>query len=578
MVNVRDFGDLSPLEDEMLAKASTGEEIGRRTLPRGDDAEKQVRAALLRALLLGEIEGVALHAKGVILSGANIIGDLDFEDCRLSRPLTLTHTVLQGASIFRDCQIPSLFMGACQLDHLNLERLRCKGSLQLVTGFTARTGVNLRGARLGHNFGCDGAILKSRTGYALIGDSLKVDGNVFFRHGFEAHGEVTMRGASIGGQFDCSSGHIENVNGVAMDCEAMTVGADVFLKNGFVVCGDLILVRARVEGNLIIRKADITGFVSLETARVEEGLFFQGVTGPAKGVDLTDASVGVLRDDYASWENVLQKRLKGFRYDRIDSKITVEERIALLTPRASAIVDFDPQPHTQLAKVMAEHGQPAGAAQLRFEREKHLHHAVYSREIERLGPPSWAAFRYTFWERELAQVKFGMTIIFRWLFGYGHRPARAFLFVAGLWLFSSILYWRVYATGQMAPNSDVVLTSAEWLAAVRDVTVCNAVDWATIGWNAFQPAVPEGCQQPLHIWSDTAQSAVDYETFNPRLYALDLFVPLDALGQETSWAPSKDRGWWGWFGYAMRMPIQMAGWIITAVGAAVVTGLIGRKE
>jgi len=26
------------------------------------------------------------------------------------------------------------------------------------------------------------------------------------------------------------------------------------------------------------------------------------------------------------------------------------------------------------------------------------------------------------------------------------------------------------------------------------------------------------------------------------------------------------------------MPIQMAGWIITAVGAAVVTGMIGKKD
>ena len=34
----------------------------------------------------------------------------------------------------------------------------------------------------------------------------------------------------------------------------------------------------------------------------------------------------------------------------------------------------------------------------------------------------------------------------------------------------------------------------------------------------------------------------------------------------------------GVFGYAMRMPIQMEGWIIMVVGAAVVTGLIGRKK
>ena len=83
---------------------------------------------------------------------------------------------------------------------------------------------------------------------------------------------------------------------------------------------------------------------------------------------------------------------------------------------------------------------------------------------------------------------------------------------------------------------------------------------------------------PLHGWLATAPAAQDYESFNAGLYALDLFVPLDALGQETTWAPSRDRGWLGWLGYTMRMPIQLAGWLITAVGAAVLTGLVGRRD
>ena len=82
---------------------------------------------------------------------------------------------------------------------------------------------------------------------------------------------------------------------------------------------------------------------------------------------------------------------------------------------------------------------------------------------------------------------------------------------------------------------------------------------------------------PLRAWEGTP-SYQDYETFGAGLYALDLFVPLDALGQETAWAPSKDRGGWGWSGYWLRWMVQMMGWIITGVGAAVLTGLVGRKE
>ena len=54
--------------------------------------------------------------------------------------------------------------------------------------------------------------------------------------------------------------------------------------------------------------------------------------------------------------------------------------------------------------------------------------------------------------------------LFKGLFGYGHAPARALVWVglilAGAWA----LYGAAYTAGQMAPNSDVVLTSQAWQA------------------------------------------------------------------------------------------------------------------
>lgn len=70
----------------------------------------------------------------------------------------------------------------------------------------------------------------------------------------------------------------------------------------------------------------------------------------------------------------------------------------------------------------------------------------------------------------------------------------------------------------------------------------------------------------------------DYETFRAWLYALDVFIPLDALGQEKAWAPSASRGWWGELGHRLRWLVQMSSWVITAIGAAVVTRLIGRRD
>jgi hypothetical protein len=146
---------------------------------------------------------------------------------------------------------------------------------------------------------------------------------------------------------------------------------------------------------------------------------------------------------------------------------------------------------------------------------------------------------------------------YRLVFGYSHMPALALIWIGAIWLLASVLYGSVFAAGQMAPNSDVILTSADWLAALE--------------------ASKNGGGMPLHVWLENPATK-DYETFSAGLYALDLFLPLDALGQEAAWAPSKDRSALGALGYWMRMPIQLAGWVITAVGAAVLTGLVGRKE
>ncbi|MBT6864286.1 MAG: hypothetical protein HOA10_02890, partial [Planktomarina temperata] len=81
----------------------------------------------------------------------------------------------------------------------------------------------------------------------------------------------------------------------------------------------------------------------------------------------------------------------------------------------------------------------------------------------------------------------------------------------------------------------------------------------------------------LDAWAQTT-SGRDYTSFSAFLYALDLFIPLDALGQEKNWAPSAERGWWVDLGNRLRWLVQMAGWVITAIGAAVVTGLIGRRD
>jgi hypothetical protein len=179
MVKKSSFKNLSPLEEELLQKAPTGQMIGQMVLPDEEDASYRVRADLLHALLLGEIDDVPLHPKGVRLRGAWIDGDLASEGCEFSRPVKLFTCRFSGEVVFLDAHVPALYLSGSDVANLILHRLRSDGDVHLRQGFRAQAGVNLGGAQITGSLTCDG-------------------------------------------------GHFENVEGRALHCNGMTVGADVF--------------------------------------------------------------------------------------------------------------------------------------------------------------------------------------------------------------------------------------------------------------------------------------------------------------------------------------------------------------
>ncbi|MDJ0825232.1 MAG: hypothetical protein QNJ16_07000 [Rhodobacter sp.] len=473
---------------------------------------------------------------------------------------------------------------------LNGNALTVGTDVFLANSFHATGQVNLVGAQIGGQLACIGGRFEVfPDGIALDGDALTVEADVFLAEGFRATGSINLRGAKIKGQLACIGGHIEvQEDAVALHADALSIGTDVFFRadgqaRTSYVSGRLEFVRAKIGGNLQFLGAEIEGDVDLESARIGEGLFWQGVQGQVGTFDLTETKASVLRDDSYSWGKVTTPILTGFRFDRLESGMALRQRLKILERKNERLVspavgeevevrgiklkrpppwipgaytdDFDPQPYTQLAKVLDAQGNRSGAARTLVVREHKLRKAAWRRARAQVDG-SWSAGLYS----TLADLGRIWGFFFRWVFGYGHAPARALLWVVGIWVFGAGLYGASYHAGQMAPNSDVVLTSADWVAGVKAFDACTAE-----------------CIHPLRAWEQTA-SYQDYETFSATLYGLDLFIPLDALGQEAAWAPSKDRGWLGWLGYWLRAPIQMAGWIITAVAAAVLTGLIGRKD
>jgi hypothetical protein len=582
-------GKLTKAEAKVLAAAKAGEvaELSAAGIrPEEPTSKTKIRASLIRFLILGGNDRNSVHARGVLINGAWIEGKLDMEGCETHLDLKLRACWFDTAPDFDDAHLGGLYLSGCRVpglsgqrmrleDNLHLRRLPRRGSTPLA--FLSDGTVDISSARIGGKFTCAGGRFHSANGPALICDAATFDKSVFLHRGFHSTGEVRLTEAIISGQLACTGGRFEGLGRLALNCSALTVGSSIFLRNKFHALGGVNLTRARVTGNLKISGALIEGPVTLRSAKVEEEFVWQNVAGAhAEGslftasdtgralprsiplLDLTEATVGVLVDDAQSWEAVDQACFSGLKYESIQGDMPVSARLALFL-RTQKEHAFDPSPYTQFARVLARAGHRVDADRVYFRRERLL------RKAERES--AWKKGKVK--GRAFAVLMLAWDKLFQWLFGYGYRPAHGFGWFVGIVLIGTFLFDQVYAAGQFAPNSDVILTSDHWLGAVW-----MSDEFAGIGINT----------PPLYLWAGgngrftPMPPSVDYETFSPLLYSVDLFLPLDTIGQTEAWAPSKDRGWWGTIAYWVRMPIQAIGWIITAMAAASVAGLIGRKE
>jgi len=418
-------------------------------------------------------------------------------------PLGLIHCTLEEDIMLRDCTLPGLYLTGTHLPKLNAQRLQCNGPLHLSGGF-------------------------------------------------QAMGLVDMSVATIIGQLDCDDGKFL-AKDKALNCEPISVGADVLLSEEFEARGRIVLFRAVITGNLQISGATLTTGLVAQGMRVRAGFFWRNVTGDGIEVDLIDAHVGTLIDSPGSWTSVKRLRLSSFRYDRIESKMDVQERLDWLAKHDATVCPFTPQPYVQLANVLRRQGMISAVNTVMIKRKDLQRDADMEQAVQ--GNEWWGLFALVMLLRPF------LSLPFKWMFGYGHQPARVLLWIAAI---LGITFWfaqKIHIHGQFAPTSSVVLPSQDWLDSFPTDPVPDSPLW----------------RLQLDAWAQTT-SGRDYTSFSAFLYALDLFIPLDALGQEKNWAPSAERGWWGDWGHQLRWLVQMAGWVITAIGAAVLTGLIGRRD
>jgi hypothetical protein len=483
------------------------------------DQDRQIRAELIRWLCVDRQAKELVDPTGIQIYGANIVGPLKLVAVKVPFPLILAH---------------------CQMQELNLRSAELPG-------------INLQGSLV----------------YSLKGDGMKVEEDVYLRHDFLAMGEVRLLGAEIGGDLDCQgstfhnplvkkteSGKSVDVEGTgnALSADSAIIKGSVFLYKGFVADGRIRLAGAQIGGQITCRGGKFTDVISLQRASIRGSLVWQEIVEPGdSALDLVDASVDTIEDVVDSWPTPKNLFLDGLVYRRFSGdNVPKDARTRLDWLRLPN--EFTQQPYRQLAKVLGEEGDDAGARLV-----------LYTMECRRRATTrrAWnpAAGRHRVppavrrvWHEITRFASRAWNLTLKLTIGYGYYPG-----ISLAWLLLLVaLGWPIFRSGYFAANMVPV----------------------------DKDAYP--------IFEKNHQPPPGYERFYASVYSLENSFPIVKLGQTDHWQPATDGGGSSpgrqnliarathafvspAFLRCFRWAQILFGWFFASMGVAGITGLL-RKD
>lgn len=555
------FEPLSRAEQTLVDGLDKGDfdRLGDGKPPEPDDADRAVRAALLRFLILGGPDAPRLHEKGLRLSGAWITGALDLEGCRAPHDIGLADCRFEAAPVLRAAMIDTLFLDGSILPGLVADRLEARGGVYLRAA-AVEGAVLLTGARLGGELSCDGALLAQPDGVALDAARLEARGGVLLR-GATVRGGVTLTDARLGAGLDAVGAVIERPGAIALNASGGDIQGDVALRVA-TVRGEIRMMNARVSGD-----CDLSGgtfeeaggaAITLNRSVIAGAFMMRGKTAITGALSLNGATLGAIVDDPQSWPgpgDLLLNRCiyGGFLASPVDGRT----RIKWLSRQDPARwgEDFWPQPWEHLAGVLLETGHGEDARSVLIAKER------LQRRARRARAKS-GAVRLVLWIKDAL-----LAITIR----YGREPLLAFVWLGLFWTSGAALFATIEAEEALRPNVAVFLRSAEW-------TLCGVPEGQTLAMPSLDLvraglAAPGQSQLACFLQQPEAAS---FPKFNPWMYALDAVLPALETGQQEFWAPDT-RTAWGYAGKAYGYFLTLAGWALSLLAVAGFSGIVKSK-
>ncbi|MCU4180020.1 hypothetical protein [Bosea sp. BH3] len=519
-----DFRPLLPAEEEIVARLKSGsfDRLGDGVLPAEPDPARVVRAAFLRFLILGGEPGCRPHEKGVLVRGAWISDALDLEACRVFRDIGLNDCHFEATPVLRAAIINRLFLDGSRLPGLQAERLEARGGIYL-RGAEVEGGINLDQARLGGNLECDGAAVRNRGGYALLGRSLEVR-NLLLR-GATLKGGASLSGAALDADLDAAGAVIAAFESMALDAAEITCDGSVVLRNAQ-IAGEVRLTGSAIAGDLDCSGTVVEneGAAAIEASRIAvKGAFFLRREARLGGtLALTGASIGTIHDEAACWPKVGDLLLNRCRYGAfIDGPVDARSRLDWLarqTPERWG-EDFWPQPYEQLASVFREMGHGEDASSVLVIKERLQRRARRARRENRV----WRGALF------VSDGILGITL------GYGRRPLFALVWLTFFWLAGVAIFAHAETQGAVMPNSAVVLRAPEW-------TLCGVERGENrhLVASGTSQGLAEPGQNQLACFRQRWEAS-SYPVFSPWMYSLDTLLPVLDMGQRSFWRPNPSK-------------------------------------
>ncbi|MFF7039413.1 membrane-associated oxidoreductase [Streptomyces massasporeus] len=459
-----EIDDMTPAEERVWRAFPRGQDVDFRAADedpaRGADwgPDRTVRAAVVRALLLSapqeDGETAALR-----LAGARITGELLLQYADIDHAVRLSDCFFEDTPVLYAARMRQLNLRGSALPALSAETLRVDGVLRLSD---CRFGgpVRLGGAQVSGALFLDGAAIDEppagqpalQLNHVTVGDGLSAPG-------LRTRGEVRLTGASVAGSIDLNGARLQAGAGeVALDAETLTVEGDALLREADVL-GWIGLRGARIAGRLDLSHARLAnpGDAALRASSCTIGELWVRKGPPMEGtLNLRRAQMDVLfLEPEAVPGEVL---LNSLVYTSLTPHEPAERRLSMLERDGEGYV---PHAYEQLTAAYRRIGDDPAARLVQLAKQR-----------RRRGTLPW-------YGRLWGHVQ-DATV------GYGFRPLRA----------------------------------AGWLVSLLAV--------GSLAYALHHPAPLKADEAPQ---------------FNPVFYTLDLLLPVISFGQEAAFAPTDGYQW-----------------------------------